>query len=143
MTLRMGTALLSLAGALVSAYLWLYKIGAIGTLACGAGGCATVQLSPYSSFLGVDVGLIGLGGYLVILAVALASLQPRWAEARWPGHALLALSGGAVIFTVRLKYLEFFVIEAVCRWCVVSAVLIGAIFVLAILEVRRLARRPA
>lgn len=140
MSFRRGTALLSLAGVFVSLYLWLYKIGVIGTLACGSGGCATVQLSPYSRFLGVDVGLIGLGGYLVLLAVSLASLQPRWAEARWPGMVLLGLSTGAVLFTGYLKYLEFFVIEAICRWCVVSAVLIALIFVLSVLEFRR--RRP-
>src|SRR3990167_2650070 len=137
MSFRMGTALLSLAGAFVSLYLWLYKIGGIGTLACGSGGCATVQLSPYSRFLGVDVGLIGLVGYLVLLTVALVSLQPRWAEARWPGMVLLGLSSGAGLFTSYLKYLEFFVIEAICRWCVVSAVLIALIFVLSPLECRR------
>jgi hypothetical protein len=62
MTRRMGAAALSLAGILVSAYLFLYKRGAIGTLACGDGGCETVQLSRYSAFLGVDVALIGLLG---------------------------------------------------------------------------------
>lgn len=137
MNLRMGTALLSLAGVFVSAYLWFYKIGLIGTLACGSGGCATVQLSPYSSFLGVDVGLIGLLGYLVILTVAVLSLQPRWAAARWPRMGLAVLSTGAVVFTGYLKYLEFFVIEAICRWCVVSAVLIAIIFVLSLLDLRR------
>ena len=142
MNLRMGTALLSLAGVFVSGYLWFYKIGLIGTLACGTGGCATVQLSPYSSFLGVDVGLIGLLGYLVILTIAVASLQPRWAEARWPRLALVGLSSGAVLFTGYLKYLEFFVIEAICRWCVVSAGLIAGIFILSLLDVRRSPQTP-
>ena len=59
MKYRMGTALLSLAGMLVSAYLWMYKHGYIGSLVCGTGGCATVQFSPYSKFLGVDVALLG------------------------------------------------------------------------------------
>ena len=45
MIYRMGAALMSLLGLFVSAYLCLYKIGRIGTLACGTGGCETVQLS--------------------------------------------------------------------------------------------------
>ena len=59
MKYRMGTALLSLAGIFVSAYLWMFKHGYIGSLACGTGGCATVQFSEYSRFLGVDVALLG------------------------------------------------------------------------------------
>ena len=67
MNRRMGVALLSVAGLLISAYLWMFKHGYIGTLACGTGGCETVQLSPYSSFLGVDVALLGFLGYAVFL----------------------------------------------------------------------------
>ena len=59
MIYRMGAALTSLLGLFVSAYLYLYKIGRIGTLACGSGGCETVQSSSWSRFLGVDVALIG------------------------------------------------------------------------------------
>lgn len=140
MTLRMGAALVALLGAFVSAYLWLYKLGVIGTLTCGAGGCETVQLSPYSRFLGVEVALIGLLGYLGLLGLALLSLQPRLVSARWPVTALAVLSGGALAFTLYLKYLEFFVIGAVCRWCVVSAGLIMIFFVLSVLEYRRVRR---
>jgi uncharacterized membrane protein len=136
----MGTAMLSLAGLFVSAYLYLYKAGYIGTIACGTGGCERVQFSPQSSFLGVDVALIGVVGYVILLAVSLAGLQPRFADARWPALALALLSGGAVAFTLYLKYLELFVIHAICRWCVVSAVLIAAIFLLSILELRRVRR---
>ena len=65
MNLRMGAAVAALAGLFVSAYLWLYKLGAIGTLSCGTGGCETVQLSPQSRFLGVEVAAIGVAGYAV------------------------------------------------------------------------------
>lgn len=136
----MGAALLSLLGLFVSTYLFLYKTGALGTIACGTGGCETVQLSPQSRFLGVEVALIGMAGYAVILAVALAAVQPALASARWPAVALAGLSGGAFLFTLYLKYLELFVIHAICRWCVVSAVLITAIFVLSLLDLRRTRR---
>jgi uncharacterized membrane protein len=133
----MGIALASLAGVFVSAYLWLYKLGKIGTLNCGTGGCETVQLSPYSRFAGVEVALIGLVGYLVILAIAVVALRPGRSAAAGPGRLLAVVSGAGLAFTLYLKYLEFFVIHAVCRWCVVSAGLILVIFVLACLDLRR------
>jgi uncharacterized membrane protein len=138
----MAGALVSLAGVFVSAYLWLYKLGLMGEIVCGTGGCETVQLSPYSRFLGVEVPLIGLVGYAGLLGLTLASLQPRYAAARWPVAALAALSGLGVAFTAYLTYLELFVIHAICRWCVVSAGLITAFFVLMLLELRR-GRRAA
>jgi uncharacterized membrane protein len=137
---RMGVATLSLAGLFISLYLYLYKIGMIGTLACGTGGCETVQLSPQSRFLGVEVALIGLVGYAVLLSLAMLSLQPRFAGRAWPSSFLAVSSGGAVLFTGYLTYLELFVIHAICRWCVVSALLITAIFVLAVLDLRRTGR---
>jgi uncharacterized membrane protein len=133
----MGVAGLSLAGLFVSTYLYLFKIGKIGTLACGTGGCETVQLSPQSRFLGVDVALIGIAGYATLLALALLSLQPRFSGPAWPSRLIAALSGAAVVFTAYLTWLELFVIRAICRYCVASAVLITAIFLLALRDVRR------
>jgi uncharacterized membrane protein len=137
---RMSVALLSLIGLFVSAYLYLYKIGRIGTLACGTGSCETVQLSPWSRFGGVEVSLIGLLGYTGLLAVSLAALQPGLAERRWPITSLLVLAAGGVGFTAYLTYLELFVIHAICRWCVGSAAIIVAIFVVTLLEYRKLSR---
>ena len=113
----MAIALLSLLGVLVSAYLYLYKLGKIGSLACGAGGCEAVQASRWSSFVGVDVALLGLVGYLGMLGLALAGLQPGVARRRGVAMALLAASGVGVLFAGYLTYLELFVIHAICFWC--------------------------
>jgi uncharacterized membrane protein len=140
MNLRMGAALLSLLGLFVSAYLYLYKIGRIGTLACGTGACETVQASVWSRFAGVEVALIGIVGYSTLVLVSLASLQPSLVPRRWPVALLAALAGVGVGFTVYLTYLELFVIHAICRWCVTSATIIVAIFAVAVLELRAPAR---
>lgn len=133
MIYRMGAALLSLLGLFVSAYLYLYKIGRIGTLACGTGGCETVQTSEWSRFAGVEVALIGVVGYGLLLLVALVSLRPVLVERRWPASLLAALAAGGVLFTAYLTGLELFVIHAICRWCVGSAVIIVSVLVLALL----------
>lgn len=140
MIYRMSAALLSLLGLFISAYLYLYKIGRIGTLACGSGGCETVQLSPWSRFAGLEVSLIGVLGYAGLLVLSLAALQPGLAAHRWPTTLLVSLAGIGVAFTAYLTYLELFAINAICRWCVGSAAIIVAILVAALLDQRRLAR---
>ncbi len=137
MNRRQAIAVLALAGLFISLYLYLYKIGKIGTLACGTGACETVQLSPQSRFLGVEVALIGAVGYLVLLVLAALASAPGFAAVAWPVRWLAVLSGGAVAFTLYLKSLELFVIHAICWWCVASAVIIAIIFVLAVQEWRR------
>ena len=143
MNLRMGAALLSLLGLFVSAYLYLYKIGRIGTLACGTGACETVQASIWSRFAGVEVALIGVIGYSALVLVSLRSLQPSLPARRWPVTLLAGLAGVGVAFTAYLTYLELFVIHAICRWCVTSATIIVAVFVVALLELRATTRRQA
>ena len=141
MIYRMGAAMMSLLGLFVSAYLYLYKIGRIGTLACGSGSCETVQQSSWSRFAGVEVSLIGILGYATLLAVGLIALQPRLAGRRWPAVLLTVLAGTGVLFTGYLTYLELFVIHAVCRWCVGSAAIIVSILIASLLDLRQRAGR--
>jgi len=138
MKYRMAAAVLALAGVLLAAYLYLFKLGLIGTLACGTGSCETVQLSRWSRFLGVEVSLIGLLGYVALLVVALTATRPALEPARWPSRWLALLSGIGTLFAVYLTALELFVIHAICRWCVGSALIITLIFVLSLLDLRRL-----
>lgn len=132
----MVAATLSLVGLLLSTYLWLWKIGFIGSLVCGTGTCEYVQTSRYGALLGVPVALIGVGGYLVLLIVSIVGLQPGWAERREPTVWLAVLSGIGVAFTAYLTYIEAFVIHAWCRWCLGSAGIIVAIFVTVVAELR-------
>lgn len=135
---RQIAAIFALAGLLLSTYLLLQRLGYLGALACGAsGGCERVQASRWSEFLGVPVAGWGLAGYLGLFIVAMAGVQPRWAERAGPTRLLVLLSGIGVAFTMYLTGLELFVIHAVCRWCVGSAVIIVAIFVASLAGVRR------
>lgn len=144
MTRRMLTALVALVGLFVAAYLALYKVGVIGVLACGAGSCETVQLSRWATFLGVPVALWGVGYYAVVFGVAFAGIQDRWSRSRGLALSLVLLTAWGVLFSAWLTYLELFVIHAMCRWCVVSAIIAFALFALALWDwtaVRTSARR--
>jgi uncharacterized membrane protein len=136
----MASALLSLCGVLLAAYLYLYKTGRIGTLACGSGSCEMVQFSSYAQVFGIEVSLIGLAGYLVLLALAVAGLQSPPDQRTAPVRTLLVLAGGGVAFSAYLTGVELFVLHAICRWCVGSAVIITLIFLAALLDWRRTAR---
>ena len=140
---RRVIALTALIGVFISTYLYLYALGYYGELVCGgSGGCSEVQASRYSRFLGVPVAGWGLGWYLAVLAAALVSIGKR-GDARWVSPGLVALSTGGLIFTAYLTALEIWVIHAICRWCVVSAVLTLTIFALSIPEWRIARNRVA
>lgn len=136
MTRRMATALVALVGLFVALYLWMYKAGVIGALACGAGQCETVQLSRWATLLALPVAAWGVGFYAVVFLVAFLLVQDRFAGSRNLSLALLILTGWGVVFSAWLTYLELFVIHAICRWCVVSAVIALILFVLALWDWR-------
>jgi len=140
---RQAIALLALVGLFVALYLWLHALGFGGAIKCGAaGGCETVQTSQWAVFLGLPVAFYGVVGYLAVLVVALASLRPAaLAERRW-SVMLAALASVGLLFTIYLTSLELFVIHAICRWCVGSAVIIAAIWVVAVATLRRELLRP-
>ena len=130
MTRRMLTALVALVGLFVAMYLALYKAGAIGTLACGTGACETVQLSHWSVFLGLPVATWGVGYYALVFALAFAATTERFAGSQRVALGLTVLTAWGVIYSAWLTYLELFVINAICRWCVGSAVIAVVLFVL-------------
>jgi len=134
---RQAIALLALVGLFVALYLWLHALGFGGPIKCGTGGCDTVQTSPWAVFLGLPVAFYGVVGYLAIFVVALVALRPAaLSERKWNVY-LAGLATVGVLFTAYLTYLELFVIHAICRWCVGSAVIITAIWVVAVLGLKR------
>ena len=66
-TLRLLMAALALVGAGISAYLTVARLTG-AAIVCGTGGCEAVQSSPYAELLGIPVSILGLAGYLLILA---------------------------------------------------------------------------
>jgi uncharacterized membrane protein len=139
MTYRRIIAVVSLISGAVAFYLALWKLGHTTPPVCGLNsGCAVAQFSWYGWFLGVDVALIGTVGYAAIAIVAALGSLRRWADARWPTIALMALIWPAVLFTLRLKYGEFVVLRTFCPWCAISAVTITLDAILVTLDWRRL-----
>jgi uncharacterized membrane protein len=133
---RQALVLLTLVGLLVATYLWLYKIGVVGQLQCGTGNCELVQTSRYAELFGLPVALYGVGGYATLFVVGLLGLQPRFAADRRTTRLLAAIATVGFAFSLYLTAIELFVLHAICRWCVASAVIMTAIWVLSIVELR-------
>ena len=142
MKTRMGIALLAMGGLILALYLSMYKMGMIGELTCSVGSCETVQLSKWATFLGLPVAMWGVGAYLAVLAVALLGLQPAWLESRTISWMLVGLNAWNVSFSAWLTYLELFVIDAICMWCVISAVLMVIILGLSLIDLRAVRALP-
>lgn len=135
---RQLIGVVALGNAFVATYLHLWKLGKAGALSCGGGGgCALVQYSPWSWFFGVDVALIGAVGYSLLFVTALVVSRPSAADSRSGALALMALIYPALLFTVRLKWAEFYKLRTFCPWCAISAVSITLLSIVVWLEWRR------
>jgi uncharacterized membrane protein len=101
---------------------------------CGpVGNCNAVQSSPYAKLFGfLPVGLLGAAGYVAILLAWLVSRRPESALGAMAPLALLGMAAFGVLFSLYLTYLELFVINAVCIWCLSSAVLMSLVLFLSV-----------
>ena len=116
--------LLVIFGLGVASYLSYIEVSRVEAVCGPVGDCNTVNQSEYARLFGVlPVGVLGMGGYVAILALwALARFASR--EIRSP--AALGLWGAALfgtVFSIYLTFLEPFVIGATCAWCLSSSVI--------------------
>jgi uncharacterized membrane protein len=130
-SLRVATAVLALAGIAVAGYLTWVHYAELSPICVGGGGaCERVQMSEYAKLAGVPVALLGLIAYLTVLAsLALPDALGRSVA------AFVSLVGFG--FSAWLTYVELAKLDAVCQWCVASALVMTA---LAAVSVARLLR---
>ena len=132
---------LAITGVAVAGYLsWVALDGEQEAVCSGVGDCKTVQGSEFSEIAGVPIAVLGLGMYLALLALIAAR---RWWSGLRGGEAPQALAGltfalalGGTLYSAYLTWLELFEIEAICVWCVGSAVIVTLLMLLALPDVR-------
>jgi uncharacterized membrane protein len=132
MSLRAASAVVATVGLGIASYLTIVHYAGGSPVCAIAHGCATVQKSSYAEVAGVPVALLGLFGYVAILLSLL-----RDDELARTATALLALTGFA--FSAWLTYVEVVRIDAICIWCVGSAI---CMTLLAILSAVRMIAAP-
>jgi uncharacterized membrane protein len=119
---RRAIAGLALLGLAISAYLTYVHYADVQPFCTGISDCERVQTSDYAELAGIPVAVLGLVGYAAILA----SLWTRV-------EVTVLFAYLAAGFSGYLTWAELFKIDAICQWCVASALTSVAIAVLATL----------
>lgn len=98
-----------------------------GDVFCGpVMGCERVLSSPYAEFFGVPVAFFGVLGYFLTgFAVTLFLLKSK------PFYFFSAfyLAFFGFLISMNFLYLQIAVLRSYCAWCLVSAGLMSAIFI--------------
>lgn len=130
--IALAQAILALAGMAVAAYL-VYVHYQETALVCGVGDCEKVQSSSYAEFAGIPIGWFGLALYVAIAAL-LAARQRGLIGADIADVLLVGATFAGTLAVAYLTYLEIWVIEAICQWCVTFAII--TVILLALSAVR-------
>ena len=126
-------AAVSLAGLGDSIYLTIEHISGRSVRCTIVAGCSAVLSSPYASFRGVPLALIGAVAYFTVFSLAtLAAFGYRLA-----GKLLVFVIAAMLLVTLWLFYLQAFVIEAFCQFCLLSALVTLVLSVLVFLAWRQ------
>jgi uncharacterized membrane protein len=115
-------------GAGVAAYL-TYTHYNHDALVCTVGNCGTVQTSEYATIGPIPIALLGLGMFVTVAALALARLTGQSLITTSQANiACWTLAFAGLLYYVYLTYVEIWVIDAVCQWCVATSIITLAIF---------------
>jgi uncharacterized membrane protein len=115
--LWIAALVLALLGTGIAAYLTYVHYSGASPICEISHGCEKVQTSEWSKLAGVPVALLGLIGYVGILGALFVR-----GELGTLGAAALSWVGFG--FSAYLTYREIFTIEAICIWCVASAIVL-------------------
>lgn len=122
---------LALVGMAVALYLAFVEVAGVEAVCGPVGDCNTVQQSEYARIFGIPVGLLGVVGYGILLALwGVGRLTPGSWRAR-ARRVIWWMALAATGFSVYLTFLEPFVIGATCAWCLTSAAVATSILVAA------------
>jgi len=128
---KIATELLAIAGLGISTYLTIAHFIGTQSLACSDSGivnCAKVTTSPQSEVFGIPVAILGLGYYIV----AVAMYSPWiWNSARKALHlAQIIFAVLGIVFVLWLITAELIIIKSICLWCTGVHVVTFALFVI-------------
>jgi len=121
---RIPALILSLLGVANAIYLTIIKFANNPQLCIqGVGNCWSVNISRYSELFGIPVALLGAITFSSLtVAIWLENSKHSWSKLTIYFEFGVSLFG--VMFSAYLTYIELFVINAVCPFCVLSAIII-------------------
>jgi uncharacterized membrane protein len=132
--LRQITIGLTVLGLLVSIWMTIYKLTDNDSMCIGSGDCKAVNQSGYAEVYGIPVAVIGVIGYLSILAVNYLERKPGFFQEN--GSMLLfGLTLVGFLFTIWLIFVEVTLLKKYCPFCITSQIAMTLIFILTVIRV--------
>ena len=105
----------ALVGLAIALYLSANELAGTVAACLPGGGCETVAQSQYSHWFGIPVAYFGPPDSALLLGLIVAWWRTGDGRFLLVGYAQ-GLAG--VVVVLYLRYLELFVIHAICAWCV-------------------------
>jgi uncharacterized membrane protein len=124
----LGLTIVALVGVAIAAYLLAARLLGEAPMCGPVKGCDTVAASVYATILGIPVAAVGLVFSIVLVAACVLWWRRADRRALYLAYGL-GLAG--IVAVAYLTFLELFVIEAICIWCVSYAVTVVGGWVLA------------
>ncbi len=117
-TLRRAQFLLVLIGLFIAGYLSYLKLAAAPAACVEAGpfDCNVVLNSQYSELAGVPIAYLGFVVYALIGLVMLFERKFSFLE-QYGSLLVFGIGIFAWLFSMWLVYVQFFLLEALCPWC--------------------------
>ena len=120
---KWAVPVISIGGLAVAGYLAFVEAANASPICGPVGDCGSVQNSKYAILFGIlPIGILGLAGYIAILAAWLVRQFGSDSLKKWSDLAIWGFCIFGVLFSTYLTFLEPFVIGATCMWCITSAV---------------------
>jgi Predicted membrane protein len=122
----MVTALLSLVGLADAIYLTVKHLTGQSVQCTISTGCDAVLGSPYASIGGYPLAALGALAYFTVFSLATLALYGY----RMARTLLIIVVGLMTLMTLRLIYLQAFVLNQYCEFCLLSAAITFSLAVL-------------
>ena len=125
-------------GLVETAFLTAVELAGSAADVCPTSGCKEVLESPYATVFGLPLTLFGFIAYtsMAVLAFAPLAIAPQknkqlrsnLEKITW--LPMFALGTAMLVFSINLMYVMLFKIDALCPYCIASALLSVTLFVL-------------
>ncbi len=104
---------------------------------CGTSSeCEIVNNSPYSEIGGFPIAYLGMGAFLLVLLLLIFERRGIFWRENSP-LIVFGISLVGVIYSAYLTYIEFWILRAICPYCVVTALAMLVLFVVSALRLRQ------
>ncbi len=131
MKIIITTLILSIIGIFDTAYLTIKRFTHDNINCSIFEGCDFVTTSEYSTIFGMPVAVLGIIFYVAVLVLSVLYLRSKNKKFLM---SLLGLSGVGFLMSMWFVYTQLFILESICSYCMLSAILSTTIFILTLIS---------